>query len=42
MGFEYGFDMFSAMFSIVFVIVIGMFSVTAVKGISQWNKNTSG
>ena len=27
------------MFAVVFVLVIGMFIVTAVKGISQWNKN---
>ncbi len=41
MGFGYGFDMFGIMFSIVFVIVIGIFIVTAVKGISQWNKNNN-
>ena len=41
MGLGYGFDMFSIMFSIVFVIVIGMFIVTAVKGIGQWNKNNN-
>ena len=27
------------MFTLVFVLVIGMFIVVAVKGISQWNKN---
>lgn len=41
MGFGYGFDMFGIMFSIVFVIVIGIFIVTAVKGIGQWNKNNN-
>ena len=41
MGFGYGFDMFSIMFSIVFIIVIGMFVVTAIKGIGQWNKNNN-
>ena len=41
MGFGYGFDMFSIMFSIVFIIVIGMFVVTAIKGIVQWNKNNN-
>lgn len=41
MGFGYGFDMFSIMFSIVFIIVIGMFGVTAIKGIGQWNKNNN-
>ena len=37
MGF--GFGMFQFMFSLVFILVIGVFVVTAVKGISQWNKN---
>ena len=41
MGFGYGFDMFSIMFSIVFIVVIGMFVVTAIKGIGQWNKNNN-
>ena len=27
------------MFTLVFVIIIGVFVVTAVKGLSQWNKN---
>lgn len=39
MGFGMGFDLFGVMFTLVFVLVIGMFVVTAVKGISQWNKN---
>ena len=38
-GFETGFTIFQIMFAVVFVLVIGMFIVTAVKGISQWNKN---
>lgn len=29
------------MFTIVFVLVIGTFIVTAVKGIGQWNKNNN-
>ena len=33
------FDMFTIMFFIVFVIVIGMFIVTAIRGIGEWNKN---
>ena len=41
MGFTLGFDMFGIMFSIVFIIVIGMFVVTAIKGIGQWNKNNN-
>ena len=38
-GFGTGFTIFQIMFTLVFVIVIGMFIVVAVKGISQWNKN---
>ena len=38
-GFGLGFNMFGVMFTIMFVLVISMFLVTAVKGISQWNKN---
>lgn len=34
-----GFDMFSAMFSIVFILIIGMFIFTIVKGISEWSSN---
>lgn len=34
-----GFGLFQIMFSLVFILVFGMFIMTAVKGISQWNKN---
>ena len=34
-----GFDFFSVMFTIVFVLVIGVFLVNIVKGVAQWNKN---
>ncbi len=40
MGFI-GFDMFGIMFSLVFILVIGTFIMTFVKGISQWNKNNN-
>ena len=40
-GFGMGFDLFGVMFTLVFVLVIGMFVVTAVRGISQWNKNNN-
>ena len=40
-GFGMGFDLFGGMFTLVFVLVIGMFVVTAVRGISQWNKNNN-
>ena len=39
MGFGSGFTIFQIMFTLVFVLVIGMFILGAVKGISQWNKN---
>lgn len=32
---------FEVMFMLVFVLVIGTFVVTAVRGISQWNKNNN-
>lgn len=38
-GFNTGFTVFGIMFTLVFVLVIGMFIVIAMKGISQWNKN---
>ncbi len=38
-GFGFNFDMFQIMFSIVFIIVIGVFVMSFVKGIRQWNKN---
>lgn len=38
-GFGTGFTIFGIMFTLVFVIAIGMFIVIAVKGIGQWNKN---
>ena len=41
MGFALGFDMFRIMFSIVFKLVIGMFIMNAIRGISQWNKNNN-
>lgn len=38
MGF-FGSGLFEMMFLIVFVLVIGTFIVTAVRGLGQWNKN---
>ena len=33
------FDAFTLMFSIVFVIIIGVFVIVFIKNISEWNKN---
>ena len=41
MGFGFGFAALEVMFTIVLVIVIGTFVVTAVRGIGQWNKNNN-
>lgn len=41
MGFGMGFGAFGIMFTIVFVLIIGVFIATAVKGIGQWNKNNN-
>lgn len=39
MMFGFGFDLFQLMFTLVFLLVIGMFVVILVKNISEWNKN---
>ena len=39
MGFGLGFGLFGVMFSLAFVMIMGVFVVTFVRGISQWNKN---
>ena len=45
MGFGYGFNVghgdMEAMVFIIFMLVIGVFVVTAVKGIGEWNKNNN-
>lgn len=33
------FNMFDTMFSLVWILVIGFFIVTIVRGLTQWNKN---
>lgn len=40
-GYGMGFDSFNAMFTVVFLLIIGIFIFTAVKGIGQWNKNNN-
>ena len=41
MGFEFGFGLMSIIVPVIFIIVIVMFIVTAVKGIGQWSKNNN-
>ena len=38
-GFGFNFDLFQIMFGLVFFLVIGVFVVTFIKGVMQWNKN---
>ena len=38
-GFGGEFMLFEALFFLVFFVILGVFIATAVKGISQWNKN---
>ena len=38
-GFGMGFDAFGTMFTIVFLLIIGVFITIFVRGISQWSKN---
>lgn len=40
-GFDLMFSVFPLMFCLVFILIITMFIVTAVRGISQWNKNNN-
>lgn len=39
MGF--GFGLFEVMFTLVFLLVIGVFVITIVKGIGEWHKNNN-
>ncbi|MDE7354217.1 MAG: DUF2500 domain-containing protein [Acetatifactor sp.] len=40
-GFDVGFRVFGIMFILVFIVIIGIFVVIIVKGISTWNKNNN-
>ena len=40
-GFGYGFDLFQIVFTLIFLVVMGMFVFAAVKGIAEWNKNNN-
>lgn len=41
LGFGMIFNLFPVMFVIVFAVIIGMFILTAVKGIGTWRKNNN-
>ena len=41
MGFDFLFTIFPAIFTIMFLLILGMFIVNAVRGIGQWNKNNA-
>ena len=41
MGLGFGFGMFGIMFTLMFILVFGIFIVTIVRGIGQWNKNNT-
>jgi len=41
MGFGFGFGMFGVMLTLMFILVFGIFLVTIVRGIGQWNKNNN-
>ena len=38
-GFDVGFGLFGVMFTIVFLLIVGVFIVVIVKCVSTWNKN---
>ena len=39
MGFGFGFTIFPIIFSIVFITILAIFLITAIKGLLEWNKN---
>ena len=40
-GFGFRFGLFQIMFSLVFLLVMGMFITVAIRGISEWHKNNN-
>jgi len=38
-GFDVGFGAFGVMFTLMFFLVFGIFIVTLIRGIGQWNRN---
>ena len=41
MGFGFGFDIFNVIFTLMFIMVFGVFAAALLKGLSQWNKNNN-
>jgi len=41
LGFDFGFGMFGVMFTLMFILVFGMFVFIIFRGIIQWNKNNN-
>ncbi len=41
MGMFFGFDFFNIVFIVMFTLIVGMFILSAVNGIRQWNKNNN-
>ena len=39
MPFGFGFNLFGILFSLMFLLVFGIFLVTIINGLKQWNKN---
>lgn len=39
MGFAFGFDLFTVLFTLVFLLTFGMVLVTFLSGLRQWNRN---
>ena len=39
LGFGFGFSFFEIIFTLMFLMVFGIFLTVIIKGISQWNKN---
>ena len=41
MAFGFGYGAFEAMFTVVFVLILGIIAVTVIRGIGEWNKNNN-
>lgn len=41
MAFGFGYGAFEAMFTVVFVLILGMIVFTVIRGVGQWHKNNN-